>query len=158
VVVAAGQPAPIIANMKPEAQKFIKILKFDPAHPSSKQPLTVYAAATVRAASYPSLLKDDFTTISVGAFLVTYDYNLQSTIETMVRFGRSLCQNFATLQEKGHPKWREVQLALPALNPGWSYYLPATKEIRGCAAGRKPPPPARTRACVPEERILGLCN
>lgn len=158
VVVAAGQPAPIIANMKPEAQKFIKLLKFDPAHPSSKQPLTVYAPATVRAASYPNLLKEDFTTISVGAFLVTYDYNLQSTVETMARFGRSLCQNFATLQEKGHPKWREVQLALPALNPGWSYYLPATKEIRGCSASKKPPPAVRTRACVPEERILGLCN
>jgi len=158
VVVAAGQPAPIIANMKPEAQKFIKLLKFDPAHPSSKQPLTVYVPATVRAASYPNLLKEDFTTISVGAFLVTYDYNLQSTVETMARFGRSLCQNFATLQEKGHPKWREVQLALPALNPGWSYYLPATKEIRSCTAGRKSPPAARTRACAPEERILGLCN
>ena len=39
-VVAAGQPAPIIANMKPEAQQFIKLLKFDPAHPSSKRPLT----------------------------------------------------------------------------------------------------------------------
>ena len=29
--------------MKPEAQKFIKLLKFDPAHPSSKLPLTVYS-------------------------------------------------------------------------------------------------------------------
>ena len=42
VVVAAGQPAPLIANMKPEAQKFIKLLKFDPDHPSSKLPLTTY--------------------------------------------------------------------------------------------------------------------
>jgi TRAP transporter TAXI family solute receptor len=158
VVVAAGQPAPIIANMKPEAQKYIKLLKFDPSHPSSKQPLTVYAPATVRAASYPNLLKEDFTTISVGAFLVTYDYSLQGTVETMARFGRSLCQNFATLQEKGHPKWREVRLDLPALNPGWSYYQPATREIRACAAGRKPPAAARTKACAPEERILGLCN
>jgi len=159
VVVAAGQPAPIIANMKPEAQKFIKLLKFDPAHPSSKRPLTVYAPATVRATSYPNLLKEDFTTISVGAFLVTYDYNLQSTVESLARFGRSLCQNFATLQEKGHPKWREVQLNLPALNPGWSYYLPVTREIRNCVAGRKSPPPAaRSRNCAPEERILGFCN
>jgi len=158
VVVAAGQPAPIIANMKPEAQKFIKLLKFDPSHPSSKQPLTVYAPANVRAASYPNLLKEDFTTISVGAFLVTYDYNLQTTVESLARFGRSLCQNFATLQEKGHPKWREVQLTMPALNPGWSYYLPATREIRACAASKKSTSPVRTRACVPEEKILGFCN
>src|SRR3954469_22446079 len=72
-VVAAGQPAPIIANMKPEAQKLIKLLKFDPAHPSSKRPVSIYAPATVRATSYPNLIKENFTTISVGAFLVTYD-------------------------------------------------------------------------------------
>ena len=42
VVVAAGQPAPLIANMRPEAQRFIKFLKFDPTHPSAKLPLTIY--------------------------------------------------------------------------------------------------------------------
>ncbi|MGA8049774.1 MAG: TAXI family TRAP transporter solute-binding subunit [Burkholderiales bacterium] len=157
VVVAAGQPAPIVANMKPEAQKLIKFLKFDPSHPTSKLPLTVYAPATVRAASYPNLLKEDFTTISVGAFLVTYDYNLRSTVDHLVRFARSLCQNFSTLQEKGHPKWREVQLALPALNAGWTYYPPTAREIRSCLAA-KPPSTRARRACAPEERILGLCN
>src|SRR5688572_8731846 len=119
-LIAAGQPAPIIANMKPEAQKFIKILKFDPAHPSSKRPVTIYSPATVRATSYPNLIKESFTTISVGAFLVTYDYNLQTTVQYLQRFARSLCQNFETLQAKGHPKWREVELALPALNQGWT--------------------------------------
>ena len=39
VVVAAGQPAPLIANMRPEAQRFIKFLKFDTNHPSAKLPL-----------------------------------------------------------------------------------------------------------------------
>jgi len=33
VVVAAGQPAPLIANMRPEAQKFIKLLKSIPHIP-----------------------------------------------------------------------------------------------------------------------------
>jgi TRAP transporter TAXI family solute receptor len=156
-VVAAGQPAPIIANMKPEAQKYIKLLKFDPAHPSSKQPLTIYAPSTVRAASYPNLLKEDFTTISVGAFLVTYDYQMQNTVEHLVRFARSLCQNFNTLQSKGHPKWREVALDLPALNDGWTYYPPTAREIRNCIAGAKAG--ARpARACTNEERILGFCK
>ncbi len=152
VVVAAGQPAPIVANMKPEAQKLIKFLKFDPAHASSKPALKVYAPAAIRASSYPNLLKEDFTTISVGAFLVTYDYNLQSTVDYMVRFARSLCQNFPALQEKGHPKWREVQLALPELNTGWTYYPPTAKEIRSCAAAKP------RKQCATEERILGLCN
>jgi TRAP transporter TAXI family solute receptor len=155
-VVAAGQPAPIIAGMKPEAQKYLKLLRFDPAHPSSKQLLTIYAPATVRAASYPNLLKEDFTTISVGAFLATYDYQLQATVEHLVRFARSLCQNFATLQAKGHPKWREVELALPRLNKGWTYYPPTTRELRSCIAARAEA--AKAKACSPEEKMLGFCG
>ena len=156
-VVAAGQPAPIIANMKPEARKLIKLLKFDPSHASSKQPLTIYAPSTIRASSYPNLVTEDFTTIAVGAFLVTYDYNLQATVDYLVRFSRSLCQNFAALQANGHPKWREVDLSLPALNTGWTYYPPTTRELRRCVAERtKPKVPAK--ACSPEERILGFCK
>lgn len=156
-VVAAGQPAPIIAGMKPEAQQFIKLLKFDPSHPSSKRALAVYAPATVRATSYPNLLKENFTTISVGAFLVTYDYNLQTTVDYLTRFARSLCQNFGTLQAKGHPKWREVELALPRLNKGWSYYQPTARELRNCVAAKaQAAKPAKV--CSPEERILGFCS
>ena len=155
-VVAAGQPAPIIANMKPEAQQFIKLLKFDPSHPSSKRPLTVYAPSTVRQASYPNLLKDNFTTISVGAFLVTYDYNLQSTVDHLVRFARSLCTNFPVLKAKGHPKWKEVELALPNLNKGWTYYPPVARELRACIAGQSQP--AKPKSCTSEERILGFCT
>ena len=80
--------------MKPEAQKYIKLLKFDPKHPSSKLPLTVYSHSTVKASSYPNLLKENFTTIAVGAFLVTYDYNLDSTVSNLTRFARSLVREF----------------------------------------------------------------
>ena len=156
VIVAAGQPAPLIANMKPEAQKFIKLLKFDPAHPSSKLPLTVYSYATVNASSYPNLLQESFTTISVGAFLVTYEFNMENTVNHLTRFARSLCQNFSTLQAKGHPKWREVNLSLPALGPGWTYYSPTTREIRACLGKTKPGAPAKQ--CSAEERILGFCK
>ena len=159
VVVAAGQPAPLIANMKPEAQKFIKLLKFDPEHPSSKLPLTVYSHSAVLASSYPNLLREDFTTVSVGAFLVTYDYNLNNTVNHLTRFAQSLCQNFSVLQERGHPKWREVSLNLPALAPGWTYYPPTTREIRACLGKIKAKATAKpARKCSAEERILGFCN
>jgi hypothetical protein len=153
-VVAAGQPSPLIANMKPEAQKYIKLLKFDPAHPTSKLPLTVYSHAVVRATSYPNLLQEDFTTIAVGAYLVTYDFNLNATVSHLTQFARSLCQNFGKLQANGHPKWREVRLTLPQLPPGWTYYGPAAREIRACIAKK----PAAARGCSAEERILGLCK
>jgi TRAP transporter TAXI family solute receptor len=159
VAVAAGQPAPIITGMKPEAQKLIKFLKFDPKNPASQSSLKVYTPAVIRATSYPALLKEDFTTVAVGAFLVTYDYNLGSTVESMGKFARSLCQNFATLQEKGHPKWKEVRLALPELNPGWTYYPPTSRELRNCIANSTKAPRAPSRKdCATEERILGLCQ
>jgi hypothetical protein len=103
-------------------------------------------------------LRENFTTISVGAFLVTYDYNLEFTVSHLVRFARSLCENFSTLQEKGHPKWREVNLSLPALGPGWTYYAPTTREIRACTGKIKPRAPAPSgKPCSAEERILGFC-
>src|SRR5262245_31815036 len=161
VVVAAGQPAPLIANMKPEAQKYIKLLKFDPNHPSSKQPLTVYSHSVVNQSSYPNILTESFTTISVGAFLVTYDFNTGTTVSHLAQFARSLCQNFPTLQSKGHPKWREVSLNTPALGPGWTYYPATARELRACGAktGDKPKAPAKPgKACTAEERILGFCS
>jgi TRAP transporter TAXI family solute receptor len=157
-VVAAGQPAPIIANMKPEAQKFVKLLKFDPSHPTSKQAMKIYSPATVRAGSYPNLIKEDFTTISVGAFLVTYDYSLQGTVEHLTRFARELCQQFPELQAKGHPKWREVELTLPALNDGWTYYGPTAKELRNCRPGQQKVVAKPAKACSAEEKILGFCK
>jgi hypothetical protein len=157
-VVAAGQPAPIIANMKPEAQKFIKLLKFDPSHPTSKQAMKIYSPATVHSGSYPNLIKEDFTTISVGAFLVTYDYTLQGTVEHLTKFARELCQQFPELQARGHPKWREVELSLPPLNDGWTYYGPTAKELRNCRPGQQKVVAKPARACSAEEKILGLCK
>jgi len=159
VVIAAGQPAPLISNMKYEAQKLIKLLKFDPAHPSSKVPLTVYSPSTVLVRSYPNLLWEDFTTVSVGAFLVTYDFNLSGTVGYLTQFARSLCQNFSTLQAQGHPKWKEVSLDLPTLPPGWTYYPPTERELRACVAKSKQAEPAkRSKPCSAEERILGFCD
>jgi uncharacterized protein len=156
VVVAAGQPAPLIANMRSDAQKFIKLLKFDPTHPSAKLPLTVYAPSVVRAENYPNLLNENFTTVAVGAYLVTYNFTHSDTAGYLARFARALCNNFSTLQSQGHPKWREVSLSLPKLPAGWTYYSPAARQINACAVPTKPRP--RQKLCAAEERILGLCD
>ena len=156
VVVVAGQPAKLLVDMKPEARKLIKLLKFDPDNPASAVALKTYFPATIRASSYPSLLPSDIPGVSVKAFLVTYDYKLAGSVDRLGKFARSLCHNFPKLQAEGHPKWREVQMALPDLPRGWAYYPPMQRELKACIAEMqsRPPPPA----CTQEARILGLCK
>ena len=156
VIVVAGQPTKLLADMKPEARQLIKLLKFDASRPESQAALKTYFAATVRATSYPNLLTADLPAVAVKAYLVTYDYALGSTVSSLRKFSRSLCQNFGTLQSQGHPKWREVDLTLPALGRGWIYYPPMARELQGCTAGKQVAVPGK--GCAQQERILGLCK
>jgi TRAP transporter TAXI family solute receptor len=157
VVVVAGQPAKLLADMKPEARSLVKLLKFDASKPESQAALKTYFPAVVRASSYPNLLAEDVPAVAVKAFLVTYDYALGSTVGHLRKLARSLCQNFPTLQASGHPKWREVDLTLPPLGRGWRYYPPMESEIRKCfVEQQRVAVPAKT--CTQEERILGFCK
>ena len=156
VVVVAGQPAKLLADMKPEARQLIKLLKFDASKPESAAALKTYFAVTVRAASYPNLLIEDIPGLAVKAYLVTYEYALGSTVSRLRLFARSLCQNFGILQTSGHPKWREVDLTLPELGRGWAYYPPMARELQTCGVGKRAAAPLK--ACSQQERILGLCK
>ena len=163
VAVNAGQPAKILVDMKPEARKLIKLLKFDPTHPASQEALKIYSTGTVHASIYPNLLTEDVPARAVKAYLVTYDYNLKPIEIYLRRFARSLCENFSTLQEKGHPKWREVDLALPELSRGWLYYAPTAYELRACIAGKSarntwPRTTPVASDCSQQAQILGLCR
>lgn len=158
VAVIGGQPTKLLVDMKPEVRRYIKLLKFDPTQRASEAALQTYFPATVRASSYPNLLTEDVPGLAVKAFLVTYDYSLKQTQDMLGRFARSLCHNFAALQDKGHPKWRDVELALPNLGRGWSYYAPTAKELRACMAERTAARAPRARQCSQQERVLGLCG
>jgi hypothetical protein len=156
VAVVAGQPAKLITDMKPESRALIKLLKFDPKHPASQAALKTYFQSTVRKDNYPNLLTEDIAGIAVKAYLVTYDYNLSGTQGNLARFARSLCQNFEVLQSQGHPKWKEVELAMPDLGRGWAYYPPIAQELKRCIAPQAKA--ARAKACPTEQKILGLCE
>jgi TRAP transporter TAXI family solute receptor len=157
VVVVAGQPAKLLADMKPEARALIKLLKFDASQASSRAALKTYFASTVRASNYPNLLTEDVPGLAVKAFLVTYDYDRRETQGALSRFARSLCQNFATLQSQGHPKWKEVELAMPEVGRGWTYYPPMARELGRCIAAQAEAAKA-AKACSTEQKILGLCS
>ena len=163
VAIVGGQPTRLLAEMTPEARQHVKLLRVDPGHASTKAALKTYFSATVRRESYPNLLEADLPALAVKAFLVTYDFHSGHTESAMRRFARSLCDNFASLRDQGHPKWREVELALPELGRGWSYYGPTAAELRNCHAraaassGKAVSAPRPSSACSQQERILGLC-
>ena len=152
VALVLGQPAKLLTDMKPEVRQFIKLLKVDPNHATTKSALKTYFPAIVRVANYPNLLNENIAAFAVKAYLVTYDYNVKDTRSYLARFARSLCQNFPKLQEAGHPKWKEVELAMPDPGAGWIYYPQTAAELQKCIAVRNKP------KCSIEETVLGLCS
>ncbi|GAA4350189.1 TAXI family TRAP transporter solute-binding subunit [Variovorax defluvii] len=163
-IIVAGQPAKLFSDMKPEARNFIKILKLDDAAPETARAKKTYFPATIRTSSYPTWLTADIPTLTVKAYLVTYDYGLQSTVGNLARFAESLCMNFDKLQANGHPKWKQVKLELPPLAQGWRYYPPMEKRLRACiarASAAATPAPVSdrpARPCTEQEFVLGLCR
>jgi TRAP-type uncharacterized transport system substrate-binding protein len=153
VIAVAGQPAKLLTDMKAEARSLIKLLKIDPEHPATKAALKTYFSSAVHQTSYPNLLTEDVPGFAVKAFLVTYDYSLPATLANLTRFAKSLCQNFEALQTQGHPKWKEVELAMPEVGKGWLYSPPTAKELKRCTEAK----PVR-KACSTEQKILGLCG
>ena len=152
VALVLGQPAKLLTDMKPEVRQYIKLLKVDPNHATTKAALKTYFPAIVLVANYPNLLNENIAAFAVKAYIVTYDYNLKDTKLYLGKFARSLCQNFATLQTSGHPKWKEVELAMPDPGTGWIYYPQTAAELQKCiVASRKP-------KCGIEETVLGLCS
>lgn len=167
VIIVAGQPAKVLADMQPEAKTLIKLLKFDARNPASQEALKTYFDATVRASSYPNLLTEDVPSLAVKAFLVTYNYEQPQTRRYLADFGQSLCRNFGRLQAEGHPKWKEVKLEMPDVGRGWTYFPETSRQIRTCLAAAAAPtgsakpaaakPPA-ARVCNQQEKILGICS
>ncbi len=169
VAIVAGQPAKVLADIKPEAKPLLRMLKLDANHPTTKASLSVYFSAIVRKISYPNLLDGDVLSLSVKALLVTYDFTVKqsATAAVLVKLAKSLCTRFGDLQESGHSKWRDVDLALPDLGAGWRYYEPTSREINACIADRarstpapiapavQSPPPS---GCSLQHKVLGLCT
>ncbi|HVK56897.1 MAG TPA: TAXI family TRAP transporter solute-binding subunit [Burkholderiales bacterium] len=154
VVVTAGQPSALLTGMEPGVEKFFKLLKLDENNPATKRAMTVYKKSAIKAVNYPNWLKEDMPCLSVTTLLVTYDYNLKGTKDSMARFAKSLCENLPVLQKEGHSKWSQVSLKLPALGKGWSYYPPTEQQLAKC----QPLKPKPVRSCSLQNKVLGLCT
>lgn len=157
VIVVAGQPNALLLGMEAGVEKYFKLLQADDS-PAMAGALKTYTKSTIRATSYPNWLKEDHTTVSIKSLLVTFDYKLPQTREALAGFAKSLCENFATLQAKGHPKWREVSLRLPPLSSGWSYYGPTSQELGRCAATAAKRVRPASPNCTLTDKVMGLCS
>ena len=150
VALVSPQPARLLADMKPEARRFVKLLKFDSAHPGASRALKVYSAKTVPAASYLNLLSEDLPALAVKIYLVSYGTdNAQET-----RFAESWCRHLPRLRAEGHPALSGLELGLPQLVSGWKYSRPFERALRACMEGQR----ASVESCSQEERALDLCK
>jgi TRAP-type uncharacterized transport system substrate-binding protein len=155
VALLADQPAPLLTNMKPEARRFVRLLRFDGDHPGAAAVSKVYGASALRAASYPRLLDRDLPTLAVRLYLVVHGQPEGASAARLQRLAGAYCTELPRLRSAGHAKWREVPRGLPALAPGWHYSEAGTPELARCLGLLANEIPD---VCQPDERFLGLCG
>ena len=150
VALVSPRPARLLADMKPEARRFVKLLKFDPAHSVAGKALKAYSARTIPAANYPNVLAEDLPALAIKIYLVSHGRN----DALQMRLAESWCQHLTRLRAEGPAVLEGVEPGLPPLLPGWSYSRPFERGLRACMEGKRAP----AESCSQEERALGLCG
>jgi TRAP-type uncharacterized transport system substrate-binding protein len=151
-----GQPSALLAEMKPESRRFVRLLSFELTHPASARLLEAYGRTAILAAQHPNVLDSDVPALSVPSWLVANDVQLRRTPGEAARFAQALCRDLPELQASGHPKWSEVRLALPDLGPDTFYQELTARELRACADAAASAP--ASAGCTPQQRALGFCR
>ena len=150
VVLVGGQPLRLLEKVIPDN---LKLLKFDPAQPSSAQVLREYKQAEIAKASYPVLNMAGAASrsLAVDSYLVTANFVDPQRNEFIKEFANNFCTNFGVLRERGHKKWQSLTWQpgspLPTLAAGWRYSDYVKTRLSTC----------RT-TCTPQERFAGTCN
>jgi uncharacterized protein len=154
-----GQPSPLLLGLEPSVEKNFRLLQLDESHPSTQSAARVYTTGVIKASSYPNWLTQDMATFTVKSYLVTREPNMPAHQKFVARFAKSLCSQFASLQQNGHPKWRQVSLELPPLRPGWQYHEPTEKQLRHCSTRLTTlPAKAASPVCTLVDKAMGLCG
>lgn len=152
VAIVAPRPARLLANMKPEARNFVKLLRFDASHPTAAALLGLYAPVTAAATDYPNLLATDQAALGVRIFLGASGHGEKSDA-LLARFAAAWCRNFPRLKTEGPPQWSALELSARPELQGWAASRIAAREIAACMEGVAP----LKEPCTQEDRLLGLC-
>ncbi|MDX9996153.1 MAG: TAXI family TRAP transporter solute-binding subunit [Rhodocyclaceae bacterium] len=153
VAVVAPRPARLLANMKPEARNFVKLLRFDPTHATAAALTGLYAPVTAAAADYPNLLEADQPALAVRIFLGASGHG-EKRDALLARFAAAWCRNFPRLKAEGPPQWSALELVARPELQGWATSRIAAREIAACMEGVAP----LKEPCTQEDRLLGLCQ
>jgi TRAP-type uncharacterized transport system substrate-binding protein len=154
VAVLGDQPVPLLAAMKPEARRFIRLLRFDPELASSASVLRVYGTSVLRSSVYPNVLAEDQLTLAVRVYLVAHGTRTEEDEARLRRLADAYCQTLTQLKSAGHPKWQELDRGLPPLAAGWRYATSSTPELARCLVLTDAIPDS----CLPQKQALGLCK
>lgn len=159
IVLVGGQPLKLLATNIPDN---LKLLKFDPNHPTAARLVQEYRRADILKASYPLLNVADpgQPSLSVDSYLITANFIDPERRQFVSVMAERFCEKFDELQAKGHPKWKALTwkpgAPLPALSAGWQYSSRARERLSRCQSQEAAaPPPA---ACKPQDRFAGLCR
>ena len=166
LVLVGGQPLKLLeSNIPPN----LRLLKFDPTHPTAAKVLQDYRRADIQKASYPTLNIADASlpSLAVDSYLITANFINPDRNKYIATFADQFCEKFQELQTKGHPKWKSLTWKpgspLPALAVGWQYSARAKERLSRCqmqgsdtatlgAAAAMP------SVCKPQDRFAGLCR
>jgi TRAP transporter TAXI family solute receptor len=116
VIFVAGKPVRLFKNLEdlslPENKQYAPMmaeLHFVPL--DNPKMLEEYKPASITHADY-SFVKDDVKTIAVQAVLISYDFSSgnKKRCELLGALAKNIRDNLPELKEKGHPKWKEVNL------------------------------------------------
>lgn len=159
MVLVGGQPLRLLAANIPDN---LKLLKFEPNHPTSAKLVQEYRRADIQKASYPllNIADDSQPSLSVDSYLITADFIDPDRRQFVSTLADRFCEKFDELQAKGHPKWKALVwkpgAPLPALSTGWQYSARVKERLSRCQSqetGALPP-----GACKPQDRFAGLCR
>ncbi|MCE6970067.1 MULTISPECIES: TAXI family TRAP transporter solute-binding subunit [Rhodobacterales] len=112
----AGAPAKIFASPQIDAARFHLVPISDPVLRE------VYKPTTIPANAYP-FQSEPVEAIAVKAVLMTYGYDPRrnayhrESCKAVSDISHVISTRFQSLQEKGHPKWKQVDLT--DIPPGW---------------------------------------
>jgi len=116
VVFVAGKPVKLFKNLEdlslPENKQYAPMmdqLHFLPL--DNPKMLEEYKPASITSADY-SFVGKDVKTIAVQAVLIAYDFSDgdKKRCDMFAALAKSIRDNLPLLKEKGHPKWKEVNL------------------------------------------------